>query len=606
MIYDGQCGFCRLWIERWKKITGDAVAYAPFQDVSDQFPTIPEDQFKSSVQFVETDGTIYSGAAAVFKSLSYARRRKWMFWCYKNIPGASFVTESIYQFIANHRPLFSKLTTLFWGKTVEPPTYLFSSWLFIKALAIIYGIAFFSLWIQIRGLIGTDGILPIESFLKAIKGHVGSSAYFWFPTLAWLSPTNFFLDFLSMGGVILSIILFLGFTPTIALWLLWVFYLSLTVAGSEFMQFQWDALLLETGFLSIFLFHSQIRSRWKQFVMPSHLIHFLLRWLLFRLVFSSGVVKLISGDPAWHSFTALNYHYETQPLPTPIAWYVHQLPEWFDKVSCGFMFASELFVPFLIFFPRRFKFFAFALLMFFQITIALTGNYTHFNWLTIALSFLLLDDSYFTRWVFHNWHSRQREPKKIPTSFLRQSLISVIALFVLIVSGTFMIANLSRLHDLPSPLKKIMAVAQTFHFVNSYGLFAVMTTERNEIVLEGSYDNKNWFAYEFKYKPGELKRRPPFVAPHQPRLDWQMWFLPLQDFQRSFWFQNFLMRLYQGAPDVIALLEKNPFEGKPPKYLRIQFYEYHFTDFAAKKSHGAWWRRTLKATLLYARDDRSK
>ncbi|MEK7790333.1 MAG: lipase maturation factor family protein, partial [Deltaproteobacteria bacterium] len=337
MIYDGQCGFCRLWIERWKKITGDAVAYAPFQDVSDQFPTIPEDQFKSSVQFVETDGTIYSGAAAVFKSLSYARRRKWMFWCYKNIPGASFVTESIYQFIANHRPLFSKLTTLFWGKTVEPPTYLFSSWLFIKALAIIYGIAFFSLWIQIRGLIGTDGILPIESFLKAIKGHVGSSAYFWFPTLAWLSPTNFFLDFLSMGGVILSIILFLGFTPTIALWLLWVFYLSLTVAGSEFMQFQWDALLLETGFLSIFLFHSQIRSRWKQFVMPSHLIHFLLRWLLFRLVFSSGVVKLISGDPAWHSFTALNYHYETQPLPTPIAWYVHQLPEWFDKVSCGFM-----------------------------------------------------------------------------------------------------------------------------------------------------------------------------------------------------------------------------------------------------------------------------
>ena len=254
-----------------------------------------------------------------------------------------------------------------------------SSWLFSRWMALVYLVAFWSLGVQVVGLIGHHGILPAGDFLHFAAQQEGPNRFWAAPTLCWINSNDGFLLFLCWGGTALSILFLLGVLPALCAFLLWLFYLSLTIAGQDFLGFQWDNLLLETGFLLIFLVPLPFRIHIKPSVRPSIIIIWLLRWLLFRLMFESGMVKLLSGDANWSHLTALTFHYWTQPLPNMISWYANLLPLWFQKFSCGLMLGIELFIPFLIFggrWPRLIAFFGITGL---QLLILLTGNYCFFN-----------------------------------------------------------------------------------------------------------------------------------------------------------------------------------------------------------------------------------
>ena len=427
------------------------------------------------------------------------------------------------------------------------------------------------------GLIGSQGILPLGRFLEAVRGVTGPERYWLVPTLSWINSSDGFLHFLCGTGILFSLAAILGILRTPSLCLLWLIYLSLVVSGQDFMEFQWDNLLLEAGFLAILLSLS-----------PAAL--WLLGWLLFRLMFSSGFVKLASGDATWRNLTALNFHYETQPLPTWIGWYAHQLPEWMQKFSVSTMFVVEIFVPFLIFGPRRLRLFACAALISLQVLIAATGNYCFFNLLAVALCLLLIDDAC--------WPQRLLPKSQTDEGGWRKWVIVPFAGIILTVSSMLMTHLLGVRLPWPLPMAVLYQVVSPLRSVNGYGLFAVMTTKRTEIVLEGSRDGVEWKPYEFKWKPGDPKRRPGFVAPHQPRLDWQMWFAALGTARQNPWFLHVMERLLEGSPEVVALLEKNPFPKEPPRYLRAASYDYHFTDLAERRSQGTWWRREREGLYL--------
>lgn len=582
LVYDGDCAFCRRWVARWESRTGDRITYATFQKIGSHYPEIPKEAFEKAVQLILPDGEVLSGAEAVFRTLAVGAGKKWPLWGYRYLPGAAWVAEWFYQKVARHRPIFSKWTHLLWGDQVEGPSYRTSAQMFLRLLGLGYLIAFVSLWIQVEGLVGSEGILPVERTLEVVRQKTGSERYWIFPTLCWLDSSDSFLHLLCGGGTLFSLLLIAGISVPPLLFCLWAFYLSLTTIGRDFLSFQWDNLLLEAGFLAIFLPPFSMAPKKFREWQPSPAVVWLLKWLLFRLMFSSGMVKLASGDPTWRSGTALSYHYETQPLPTWIGWFVHQLPDRFQKSSTVGMFVVELAVPFLIFAPRRLRHAGAILLIAFQCLIALTGNYCFFNLLTIALCVLLFEDTFWPQWLRKKESFSGRWSKWVITP-----LITGILLVTLPQMGALFRARIPW----PRPLFFLYEIVSPFRSVNSYGLFAVMTTSRPEIIVEGSQDGITWHAYEFKYKPGDLRRKPMFVAPHQPRLDWQMWFAALSGYRERSWFSNFCIRLLQGSPDVLRLLSKNPFPDKPPRYIRALLYDYRFTDRATLRAEGAWWKR---------------
>lgn len=466
----------------------------------------------------------------------------------------------------------------------EQSSYSLATWVFLRLLGLIYLIAFFSLAVQVRGLVGTNGILPAREFLTAQRSGK-RSWYYRIPTLCWWIPGDTGLMFLSWGGVALSCFLLLGLAPVMVLTLLWAFYLSLFKIGRVFLGYQWDVLLLEVGFLSIFL----TPPKWLDWAYPAYspVIRWLLCWTLFRLMFSSGMAKLLSADATWRRLTALRHHYETQPLPTVISWYAHQLPCLFHRISAGIMFGIEVFVPFLIFGPTVLRPYAAFLFIFLMVLIQLTGNYGFFNLLAIALSILLLDDDWLAP-VIGPWLQKSASPASL-SAFFYLSFPVALLIGVLSIEPMLRLFRLDLRHN--SPLDKLFAWFAPFQLVNSYGLFSVMTTERPEIQIEGSVDGETWKTYRFKWKPGEMDRAPRFVAPFQPRLDWQMWFAAQGYYPNHPWFQRLLLRLLENAPQVTGLLATNPFPQKPPRYIRAVMFDYRFTSWQERSLLRAWWVR---------------
>jgi hypothetical protein len=348
------------------------------------------------------------------------------------------------------------------------------------------------------------------------------------------------------------------------------------------------------------------------------------RWLLFRLMFASGCVKLLSGDPTWHDLTALQFHYETQPLPTWIAWHMHQLPAWFHRGSCLVMFLIELGVPFLIFLPRRPRMAAAWLMAGFMILIALTGNYGFFNVLTIALCVLLFDDAGLralipSRCRNFMWarflpglavgregsaveNSCPALPRKRPgiLEWSRRLMVTGLVLVIGIVSLAQLTGMFRPRTNWPAPVAWLHRQTYPWHSINQYGLFADMTTNRLEIVLEGSADGITWLPYEFPHKPGAPDRAPDFVAPHQPRADWQMWFAALGNYRNNPWLVSLCVRLLEGKPEVTDLLLVNPFREAPPRMIRASLYRYRFTTRDERKQTGQWWAREARGLYLPA------
>jgi hypothetical protein len=478
------------------------------------------------------------------------------------------------------------------GAAFSPaPNFGLARWLFLRLLGVAYLAAFLSLAVQIQGLIGQRGILPASEYLTAVRQVTGGDRYYLLPTICWLDASDAMLNGLCIGGAVLAGLLIVGVAPAPVLFFLWAAYLSLMGVGQVFLGYQWDSLLLETGFLAIFIAPLQAWPRPARAVAPTGISLWLLRWLLFRLLFGSGMVKLLSGDPTWRKLTALRYHYWTQPLPTWTSWYLFQMPGWFQSQSVLFTFLTEILLPLGIFGPRRLRHIACAGAVALQLLIAATGNYGFFNLLTITLCVLLLDDEFFPlRW--RTWLSPSGAP---PAGGARWSgwLLGPVMSILFALSLVPFLASVGLTGWWPGWLLTGYRAVSGFHVVNNYGLFAVMTTERREIIVEGSDDGQTWLPYEFKWKPGDVRRRPGFTGLHMPRLDWQMWFAALGSFRQSPWFGRFLMRLGEGSPEVLALLERNPFPDRPPHYLRAAFFDYHFTDLAARHASGAWWQRDL-------------
>jgi hypothetical protein len=468
-------------------------------------------------------------------------------------------------------------------------TCLVSRWFFLRAVGVIYFIAFVSFWIQLKGLIGPNGITPAVDILEMAQERLGVERYWMVPTLCWVSGDDFLLDFLCGAGTALSLALMTDVAPAICLFLLYTFYLSLVSITPVFLGFQWDSLLLETTFLAIFL------APWKLAPGPSRdashpwVMVWLVRLLLFRLMFSSGIVKL--SDETWRNLTALTFHYETQPLPHMGGWLFHQLPVWFHKLSALIMFAIELVVPVFYFFPRTIRLAAAFATLSLQLLIMGTGNYTYFNLLTIALCLLLVDDGWWRRIVPERLIRWVRAPAlRKPARTPQWAATCAVAFLVVPLSFYVTVTRAPGFPNGLSILAEPYRLVAPFHLVNPYGLFAHMTTSRPEIIIQGTEDGVNWKTYEFPWKPGDLKRRPGWVQPHQPRLDWQLWFAALSP-QPPRWFVNFLVRLLEGSPDVLALVKDNPFADTPPKSVRALRYDYRFTDWKTFRETGAWWQR---------------
>jgi hypothetical protein len=343
------------------------------------------------------------------------------------------------------------------------------------------------------------------------------------------------------------------------------------------------------GFLAIFLapfsLFPKFPPRFDEQSAPSFTPVFLLRWLLFRIVFFSGWVKLASGDPTWRNLTALTFHFETQPLPTFFSWYVHQAPLWFLQLLTFSLFVVELGAPLLIFFPRRARNLACLLIVGLQVLINLTGNYGFFGWQVVCLSLLLLDDSFWRKLFPKSWNHQQGKAsvsKHSEEPEFKKWLNYGLATTVLMIT-VFQVESFSSWVK-TTPLRKA---------INQYGVFAVMTTQRDEIIIEGSDDGQKWLPYEFRYKPGEMRHMPSFLSLHMPRLDWQMWFAALSTYENSPWLQAFMLRLLENSSPVLNLMGQNPFKNQPPRYVRALRYRYQFTNSRESSGDGRWWKREL-------------
>jgi len=487
-------------------------------------------------------------------------------------------------------------------------------WLFLRALGLIYFSAFFSLVFQIKGLIGPNGILAADNFLHVMAQSLGSWERIWYaPTLLWFSSGNAMLIALCWAGMAASILLFLNLWPRGTLAICFVCFLSFVAAAQDFSGYQSDGMLLEAGFISLFFAPPGFRPRLARGHPASRASLFLLQWEWFRIYFESGIAKIMSGDPQWRHFTAMDEYYQNGPLPTWIGWYVQHLPHWFHAGTVYATLALELGLVWMLFLPRRWRIVLFCIVTPWEIGVILTANYTFLNYLVLSLGVLLLDDRFLQKFLPAKWKRPQEfaaaqeseifaaesDTKQTSTSAkLRRvwrvaslSISSIMLFWIFYATAAEMVANY------PLPTAPIVAL-EPLRIANRYGLFAVMTRGRYEIEFQGSNDGQNWIAYPFRFKPQALNKPPGIYAPYQPRFDWNLWFASLGGWRDYPIVPNTEVRLLQNDKDVLALFAGNPFAQNPPRMIRVVLWQYWFTSMAEKRETGMWWRRQFLG--LYA------
>jgi predicted DCC family thiol-disulfide oxidoreductase YuxK len=577
LIYDGECRFCRYCVDYARAVTGERVEYQPYQMALERFPALDEDRCRAAIQLVESDGAVSSGAGAAFRVLALGGASHWD-WLYRTLPLFAALSEWGYRQVAAHRALSMRLCRCLFGEQLRPASVQLTSWLFLRLLALVYLAAFASFTGQASGLIGAGGILPVADFFSAVDAAYGPQKYLLLPSLLWLNSSDWFIGAIGYAGCGLALLLFAGRLPKLCLVGLYLCYLSLYHGGQIFMSFQWDILLLESGFLAILLCFSP------------QLAVFLYRWLLFRFMLQSGLVKWLSGDPTWRDLTALGFHFQTQPLPTALAWYAAKLPPLLLEAGAILTFVVELVLPFLIFAPRRPRALAALGITLFELLIIATGSYNFFNLLTICLCLLLLDDQ-FVRARCPAWLQRRAVNGARPACMRTGAVLcAMVAAAYLVLSSIQLVITGGRLPLAGAP-RELLSWLEPFHIANGYGVFAVMTTRRDEIIFEGSADGRHWLPYELPYKPGAVDRRPRLATPMQPRLDWQLWFAALAPRQQSPWLAGLVRGLLTGSEPVLALFQSNPFADGPPRYVRASLYRYRFSSWREREESGAWWVR---------------
>jgi hypothetical protein len=481
-------------------------------------------------------------------------------------------------------------------------------WLFLRALGGIYFSAFFSLAFQIRGLIGPNGILPASEYLPAVAHTFGHARGVWFaPTALWFSSGPHMLMVLCYTGLAASLLLALNLWPRGMLAICFVCFLSFVSAAQDFSGYQSDGMLLEAGFIAFFFAPSGIRPGFGRTSPPMRASLFLLQWEWFRIYFESGVAKLMSGDPQWRHFTAMDEYYQNGPLPTWIGWYLQHLPHWFHATTAVATLALELVLVCMLFLPRRWRMVCFFIVTPWELGVIFTANYTFLNYLVLTLGVLLLDDEFLLRFLPPEWKKSFTAERTIanhpaPTSggFPQQLMIARLSLigFVFVWIFYVTVAELIwMMASLPVPTSPVVAL-EPFRIANRYGLFAVMTRGRYEIEFQGSQDGQTWVAYPFRYKPQDPAKPPGIYAPYQPRFDWNLWFASLGSWREYPIVPRTEIRLLSNNPDVLNLFERNPFPQKPPRQVRAVLWQYWFTTMTEKRAQGLWWRRQFLG--LYA------
>jgi lipase maturation factor 1 len=490
-----------------------------------------------------------------------------------------------------------------------PSNRLIARWLFLRALAAIYFSAFYSLVFQIHGLIGPQGILPAQSYLHTVAQSLGHWERLWYvPSVLWMSSGSGMLSALCWMGMVASILLFLNLWPRGMLAICFALFLSFVSAAQDFSSYQSDGMLLEAGFISLFFAPRGLRPGLGANRPPIRASLFLLQWEWFRIYFESGVVKLLSGDPQWRNFTAMDEYYQNGPLPTWIGWYAQHLPHWFHAGTVYATLAMELGIVWMLFLPRRWRIVCFFIVTPWQIGVILTANYAFLNYLVLCMGILLLDDGFLSYFVPANLKHRVQTPAD---SRMRADSARS---WPEVVRGSWKIAGLGvsaimltwiayattaemMLLRVPLPRPPIIAL-EPFRIANQYGLFAVMTRGRYEIEFQGSSDGENWIAYPFRYKPQALNEAPRIYAPYQPRFDWNLWFASLGSWRQYPLVPSTELKLLSNDKEVLKLFAGNPFSQQPPQQIRALLWQYWFTSMVEKRSTGMWWRRELLG--LYA------
>jgi hypothetical protein len=490
-------------------------------------------------------------------------------------------------------PLQASLLARWFGEPVTP-TVFWPRWLFLRGLGLIFFSAFYSLYFQIEGLIGPNGILPAGDYLRLVHSAYPLSGYWYAPTLLWLGSGKVALSALVWAGMLGSFALVLNLWPRAAIAVSFVAFLSFIGAAQDFSSYQSDGMLLEAAFLSLFFAPSGLRPRLGIDDPPTRASLFLLQWEWFRIYFESGIVKLASGEEQWRDLTAMDKYYENGPLPTWLGWYVQQWPHRFHAATALLTLVIELFVVLLLFFPKRSRLICFLIVTPLQIGIILTANYAFLNYLVLLLGILLLDDGVLPdrarsairsaggEGAHGGWGSARR-PRVLQVVMLIWIFVATIAAFL---------APSTALLDLPA------VALEPFRVANRFGLFAVMTRGRYEIEFQGSYDGQSWVAYPFRYKPQDVREAPGIYAPYQPRFEWNLWFASLGTVDQNRWVLNTAVRLLENQADVLRLFRRNPFARRPPQQLRTLLWQYRFTTADERRRSGDWWVREPQG--LYA------
>jgi lipase maturation factor 1 len=586
VLYDRDCGLCRRWVARWQAGTRGRVRFLPASFLPRWLLGIRRGAARRAMQLIEPSGARSEGAEAVFRMLRFSPRRRTRAAAWLGLlPGVRAVAGGLYRFIARHRVAAARVDQLLFGRRyVGPPEYRLARWLFLRMLGGTFFIAFTSLGRQVLGLYGARGISPVQELMSSERlRELGSERFRLIPSVFWLGASDKALVRGCRAGQVLSLALMFNVAPRLTAMLLSGLYLSYVSAGREFLAFQWDALLLEMGLLGTLTAPGGLRPGPGREA-PSAWDVALFRALVFRLYLGSGVSKLQSGDRAWRELTAMSHYYETAPLPTRGGWYAHHLPPRVQKSSTAATLVLETAVPLLVFAPRRPRQLAFVLFSLMQAGIMATGNYGFFNVQSLALELWLLDDEALAR-VLPRVPAKPARPLPLWRSLLAGvAAAPVLALGALELSGRF-----ERSRGKLGFVERLGEWARPLRAVNPYGLFSVMTVRRPEISIEGSDDGEHWREYVFRYKVSRLDKAPRQVAPHQPRLDWQMWFAALGS--PPGWFLSLLVRLLEGSPEVLALFAENPFPEHPPRMIRAVLYDYRMADLATRRNTGAWWTR---------------
>jgi hypothetical protein len=456
--------------------------------------------------------------------------------------------------------------------------------LFQRALGAVYFIAFLVALNQFRPLLGERGLLPVPEFVARVRFIDAPSIFHW-------RYSDRLIVGVSLAGLALSAAAILGvldLVPTLVAMLawvtLWVLYLSIVNVGQTFYAFGWESLLCETGFLAIFLGNAQVA--------PPVTLVFLVRWLLFRVEFGAGLIKM-RGDPCWRDLTCLYYHHETQPMPNPLSWYFHHLPKRFHRMEVLGNHFAQLVAPIFLFAPQPVASIAGLVVLGTQGWLVLSGNFAWLNVITMTLALMSLDDNTLG-FVLGSFLPAGRSGAGVDVWFG----VIVVAVTALIVALSYRPAR-----NLLSRRQLMNYSFDPFHIVGTYGAFGSVTKQRDEVIVEGTTETvltgeTAWHEYEFKGKPGDVRRRPPQVAPYHLRLDWLMWFAAMSSPMYHEWFVPFVTKLLQADRPTLRLLRTDPFAGQAPRFVRARLYRYRFTTPAERRETGAWWHRELLGDYL--------